>query len=224
MKMKQTHNSDERHFDSTRCHSPEVTTKTVSEANYKSSENKSLENIDSRNDELHHEVEYNHQAANNNNNNQQNNNINNKTNKTEHYRDYGHSQQGNNRNTSNTAQPPAIPQRFFMDTLLKHTAIALAIIVPLAAYSAFATSPSNTSKSSPFVSLEEKSDDKPEVNSQYKQNDRLANSDTRYINTLGVPVYDDDIFLASENLQQVDLSNTDSAIVDTDDAPISARN
>lgn len=33
-----------------------------------------------------------------------------------------------------------IPQRPFMDCLLKHTAIALAIIIPLAAYSAFATS------------------------------------------------------------------------------------
>lgn len=142
---------------------------------------------------------------------------------TYHCRDHNHSQQ------CSKAQPPAIPQRLFMNTLLKHTAIALAIIIPLAAYSAFATSPSNTSsntsKSSPFVSLEnENSDDRPEVNSQYKQNDRLANSDTRYINTLGVPVYDDDIFLATENLQQVDLSNTDSAIVDTDDAPISARN
>lgn len=42
--------------------------------------------------------------------------------------------------------PPQVPERLFMSTLVKHTAIALAIIVPLAAVTAYAATPSFPTK------------------------------------------------------------------------------
>ncbi|WP_227430141.1 hypothetical protein [Psychrobacter sp. I-STPA6b] len=62
-----------------------------------------------------------------------------------------------------------LPQRYFMNSLLKHTAIALAIIIPLAAYSAFAN---------------------PSTADNY--NSQMSH-DTYVTHTLGVPIYHDEV-------------------------------
>ncbi|WP_230660180.1 hypothetical protein [Psychrobacter sp. I-STPA10] len=144
--------------------------------------------------------------------------------------DYKHyHQHQRNHNT----QPSTVPQRLFMDTLLKHTAIALAIIIPLAAYSAFATSStlnaaSNaTAATNPFLPLA--TIDNDEVHSQHRMDVQSnadindVNKDTQYMHTLGVPAYDDQIMipnhtLAADQLYSSKPKNTQG------DTPINVRN